>query len=195
MTTNALYYYYYYHRAPPSSWSRSRRPRGSRGRRRRGGSSVLFGRLFGRRELAPGRRLVDVRVVKESREQHQVTEVHGRRQGDVEFGHAARLRAAGLQVTVRGVVDETTDQHLRQLTGRDGHRDGRRRPVAHRAHRVIRVHHRVHRVVHHDEPPRGRRELVVREPRVQQHGDVMVPVQEDQWLFAQHDEYGVAQLR
>lgn len=104
------------------------------------------------------------------------------------------MRAARLQVTVRGVIDETADEHLDQLTGRDEHGNGLRRPVAHCPARVIRVHHRVHRVVHHDEPSGGRRELVVRKPRVHQHGDVMVPVQEDERLFSQHDEYGVAQF-
>lgn len=101
------------------------------------------------------------------------------------------MRAVRLQVTVRGVVDETPDQHLRQLTGRDEHGHGRGWPIAHGPSRVIRVHHRVHRVIHHDEPSGGRGELHVREPRVHQHGDVVVPVQEYQWLFAQNDEYGV----
>jgi len=105
------------------------------------------------------------------------------------------VRAAGLEVTVRGVVDEAADQHLRQLTGRDEHGHLFGRPVAHGPRRVVRVHHRVYRVVHDDEPPGGRRELHVREPRVQQHGDVMIPVQEDERLLAEHDEYRVAELR
>jgi len=151
---------------------------------------MLLGRFLGRAHTA----LVEVRVVKEPSKQHQVTEVHGRRQGNVELGHAARVRAAGLQVTVRGVVDEAADQHLSQLTGRDEHGHLFRRPVAHGPRRVIRVHHRVHRVVHDDEPPGGRRELHVREPRVQQHGDVMIPVQEDERLFAEHDEYRVTEF-
>ncbi|CAI6351665.1 unnamed protein product [Macrosiphum euphorbiae] len=151
---------------------------------------MLLGRFLGRADTA----LVEVRVVKEPGEQQQVTEVHGRRQGDVELGHTARVRAAGLQVTVSGVVDEAADQHLRQLTGSDEHGHLLGRSVAHGPRSVIRVHHRVYRVVHDDEPPGGRRELHVREPRVQQHGDVMIPVQEDERLLAEHDEYRVTEF-
>lgn len=118
----------------------------------------------------------DVRVIEEPGEQHKVTEVHGRGQGDVQVGHPARLWAARFEVSVRGVVDEAANHHLNQLAGRDHHGHGLGRPVAHRPHRVVRVHHRVYRVVHNDEPPGGRGELVVRKPAVQQHGDVMVPV-------------------
>jgi len=143
--------------------------------------SMLLGRFFGRVNPAT---LVEVCVVEEPGEQQQVTKVHGRRQGDVELGHPARVRAAGFQMTVRGIVDEATDEHLRQLTGRDEHGHLLGRPVAHGPSCVIRVHHRVHRVVHDDEPPGGRCELHIREPRVQQHGDVMVPVQEDERLLA-----------
>lgn len=149
-------------------------------------TSVLFGRLL----LG----LHNVRVVKELSEQHKVTEVHGRRQSDVQFGHPARLRATRLQVTIRSVVYEAPDQHLRQLACRDEHGHPGGWPIAHRPGRVIRIHHRVHRVVHNNEPPGRRRELVVREPRVQQHGDMMVPVQKDQRLFAEHDKYGVTQF-
>jgi len=104
------------------------------------------------------------------------------------------VRSAGFQITVRGVVDEAADQHLRQLTGRDEHGHLLRRSVAHGPCRVIRVHHRVHRVVHDDEPPSGRCELHIREPCVQQHGDVMVPVQEDERLLAKHDKYRVTEF-
>lgn len=104
------------------------------------------------------------------------------------------MLATGLQVTVRGVVDETADQHLHQLTGRDEHRHIRGHPVTHGTGRVVRVHHRVHRVIHDDEPPGGRCELRVREPRVQQHGHVMVPVQEDERFLAHHYEYGITQF-
>jgi len=134
---------------------------------------------------------VEVRGVKKLGEQQQVTKVHQRRHRDIDLGHPARLLATGLQVTERGVVDEATDQHLRQLTGRNEHGYLLGHPVTHGAGRVVRVHHRVHRVVHDNEPPGGRRELRVREPRVQQHGHVMVPVEEDERFLAQHHEYGI----
>jgi len=153
--------------------------------------SMLFGRFFGR--VSPAT-LVEVCVVEETGEQQQVTKVHGRRQSNVELGHPTRLRSAGFQITVRGIVDEAADEHLRQLTGRNEHGYLLGRSVAHGPSCIICIHHRVHRVVHDDEPPGGRCELHVREPRVQQHGDVMVPVQEDERLFPEHDEYRVTEF-
>jgi len=73
---------------------------------------MLLGRFF---------RVSEVCVVKEPSEQQQVTEVHGRGQCDVGLRHPARVRATGLQVTVRDVVYEAADEHLRQLTERDEH--------------------------------------------------------------------------
>lgn len=52
----------------------------------------------------------------------------------------------------------------------------------------------VHTIVHNDEPPSRRCVLSEGVPGVQQHGDVMIPVQEDQRLLAQHYEYRVTQL-
>lgn len=49
-------------------------------------------------------------------------------------------------------------------------------------------------VVHGDEPARGGCVLCVAKPGVHQHGDVMVPVQEDERLFPQHNKDSVAQL-
>jgi len=144
-----------------------------------------FGRFFG---------FVEVRVVKKLGEQQQVTKVHKGRHRDIDLGHPARFLATGPYVAVCGVVDETADQHLRQLTGRDEHGHLLGHPVTQGAGRVVRVHHRVHRVVHDNEPPGGRRELRVREPRVHQHGHVMVPVEEDERFLAQHHEYGIAQF-
>lgn len=137
---------------------------------------------------------VEVRVVKKPGEQQQVTKVHQGRHRDIDLGHPARLRATGLQVTVRDVVDETANQHLSQLTGRDEHGYLLGHPVTHGAGRVIQVHYRVHRVVHDNEPPGGRRKLRVREPRIQQHGDVMVPVQKDERFLAHYHEYGIEQF-
>lgn len=53
----------------------------------------------------------------------------------------------------------------------------------------------MHTVVHDDEPPRRRGVLREGEPGVQQHGDVVVPVQEDERLLAQHNEHRVPELR
>jgi len=152
---------------------------------------VLFGRYFGRTFALA---FVDVRVIEEMGEEHQVTEVHARRQRDVQLRHPARLRTAGFQVTVRRVVDETSNEHLHQLATGDEHGHSFGRPVAHGPERVVRVHHGMHAVIHHDEPPGGRCELVIREPAVHQNGDVMVPMQEKERLFPKHDKDGVDQL-
>lgn len=52
----------------------------------------------------------------------------------------------------------------------------------------------MHTVIHDDKPARRGGVLRKRVPSVQQHGDVVIPVQEDQRLLAQHDEHRVSQL-
>lgn len=100
-----------------------------------------------------------------------------------------------LEESVRPDVDGTADNHLRQLEGGDHHRDEARRAELERAQGIVGVHEAVDAVVHDDEPAGRRGVLRVREPRIHQHGDVVVPVQEDQRLLAQHDENGVAEFR
>lgn len=141
--------------------------------------------------LARGGR--EVGAVEELREEHEVAEVHGDRELDVHRGDVAAA-AGRLDERVRPHVDRTAHHHLRQLQRRDEHRDEARRVEAHRSQRVVRVHERVHAVVHGDEPARRRGVLRVAEPGVHEHGDVVVPVQEDQRLFPQHNEERVAQL-
>lgn len=50
-------------------------------------------------------------------------------------------------------------------------------------------------IVHNDEPTRRRCVLSKGVPGVEQNGDVVVPVQEDQRLLTQYDEHRVAELR
>lgn len=140
------------------------------------------------------RRRRQIRFVEEARKQHKVAQVHGNRQFHVDRRDAARRPPDGGEKIVRPDVHRTADDHLQQLQRCDHHRNEARRLEAHRAQRIVRVHDRVYAVVHDDEPARGRRVLGVREPRVDQHGDVVVPVQEDQRLLAQHNEQRVAQL-
>jgi len=52
----------------------------------------------------------------------------------------------------------------------------------------------VNTVIHHHEPAGGCGVLRVAEPRVHEDSNVMVPVQEDQWLLAKHNEDRVAEL-
>lgn len=53
----------------------------------------------------------------------------------------------------------------------------------------------MHTVIHHNEPTRRAGVFRVAEPWVDQHRDVMIPVQKDQRLLAQHYEYRIAQFR
>lgn len=146
---------------------------------------------------APGLALAgvrrQVRAVEELREQHEIAKVHCDRQLDVHRRDVARA-ARRLDEGVRPNVDGTADNHLGQLQRRDEHRDKAGRIEAHRSQGVVRVHQRVDTVVHHDEPARRGRVFRVAEPGVHQHRDVVVPVQEDQRLLAQHNEDRVAQL-
>lgn len=59
---------------------------------------------------------------------------------------------------------------------------------SHGAECIVGVHEGVHREVHGDEPAAGRCLVLHRVPGVDEHGGVVVPVQEDELLFAQDDE-------
>lgn len=99
-----------------------------------------------------------------------------------------------LQESIRPHIDRTADDHLCQLQRRDDHWDEAWGIEASRLERIVAVHHGVHTVVHHNEPAGGTSVFGVAEPRVDQHSDVVIPVQEDQWLFTQYDEYRIAQF-
>lgn len=96
---------------------------------------------------------------------------------------------------MRPDVDCTANDHLSQLQGGNQHGNRTRRLEVQGTQSIVRVHHRVDAVVHHDEPTGRGGVFGVREPRVHQHSDVVVPVQEDQWLFSEHDENSIAQFR
>lgn len=91
-------------------------------------------------------------------------------------------------------IDRTADNHLRQLQRRDDHGNEAWRIEARRLQRIVRVHHRVYAVVHDDEPTRRRGVLGVREPGVDEHSDVVVPVQENERLLSQYNEYCIAEF-
>ncbi len=133
-----------------------------------------------------------VGVDEEVREEHKVAKVHHRRPEDVLLGDgtaaARRLRHIGL------VVDVAAGDHLQDLRRGDHLRDEAGHLDAHGLARVVRVHHRVHKVVHGHEPAARRRKVLVRVPAVDEHGGVVVPVEEDELLLAQHDEHRVDEL-
>lgn len=139
----------------------------------------LLGRILGSQGgghatalAAAGRQ---VRLVEEAREQDKVAEVHGDRQVDVALRNVTRLGAVRLQETVGPHIDRTPNDHLCQLQRRDDHGNESRGIEAGSLQGVVAVHHRVHAVVHHDEPACGAGVFRVAEPRVDQHGDVVVP--------------------
>lgn len=143
--------------------------------------------------LRPGSRATQVGLVEEPREEDKVAEVHRQTVLDVDLGDVA-LGLAALEVLVGPDIDRTADDHLRQLEGCDDHGDGFRWRVSHRAKGVVGVHDGVDKVVHDDEPASGGSVLGVGEPGVEEDGDVVVPVKEDERLFPENDEDGVSEL-
>ena len=59
---------------------------------------------------------------------------------------------------------------------------------------IIPIHYSMHRVVHSHKVQARRGLGNVRVPAVQQDGDVVVPVQSDEFAFAKHDEESVQEL-
>lgn len=135
-----------------------------------------------------------VGLVEEAGEEHKVGEVHGDGELHVELGYVTGVRGVLPQVIVRPDVHSAAHDHLAELQGGDGHGQLPGGEVAHAAESIVRVHQTVHAVVHHDEPAGRRRVLGVGEPGVEQHGDVVIPVQEDERLPTQHDEHRVTEL-
>uniref|UniRef100_A0A1E1WP72 Uncharacterized protein n=1 Tax=Pectinophora gossypiella TaxID=13191 RepID=A0A1E1WP72_PECGO len=133
--------------------------------------------------------------IEESGEKHEVREVHRHRQLDIDLANSTGVGRRRGQIVVRPHVHIATDDHLRQLEQCDRHGHHLRRVLPHADQRVVSVHHTVDAVVHDDEPARGGGVLGEGVPGVQQHGDVVVPVQEDEGFLAQHYEHRVAQLR
>ena len=84
--------------------------------------------------------------------------------------------------------------HLRNLRRRDYHGW---QPLGFNVTRheaVIEVHNGVDAVIHHDKENTGRTGGDIGMPAVQQDGNVMVPVQENQFFLVDNDKKGVDQL-
>ena len=140
------------------------------------------------------RPFVDVCHVEIVCEKNHVAEVHGRGQHKVRDVHVTRT--ASVHFVVRVHVDVQADEHLRKLERGDADVDGARQPhQPGRHYAVVRVHDGVHEQVdggEHAPWPDGIHQAVPAEP---QHGDVVVPVQEDQLLFLQHHKHRVTKLK
>lgn len=135
-----------------------------------------------------------IRFVKETRKQHKVAEIHSNGQFNVDWWNVTGWTTASSQVVMRPNIYRTPNNHLGELQWRNYHWDGTRWLKAHCTKRIIRVHYWVYEIVHDNEPASGRGIFGVREPSVNQHGDVMVPVQKDERLLPQHNEQRVAKL-
>jgi len=121
---------------------------------------------------------LQIHVVEEASEQKEIGEVDTGRTIQVLEGlltkFALDLRTIGLH------GDEATDDHLRQLHARHRHGDPFRETPAARTQRVVRVHEGVHVKIHPNEPTSTGRVILVGVPGVDQDGDMMIPMQEDQ---------------
>ena len=131
----------------------------------------------------------EVGVVEEQGEQDQVAEVHHGAPCDVvHVGRTAHL----VHPVVNQAQHRQPHHHLQDLGGRDDHGEGTGNPQAAGPRRVVSVHESVDHVVHGHEPAAARHLVLVGVPGVEQHGDVVVPVQEDEALLPEDDEHGVA---
>jgi len=91
-------------------------------------------------------------------------------------------------------VDEGAEHHLNDLKRGDGHADGAGDAETQRTQSIVGIHEGVHRVVHHHKPTSGSEMVGVAVPHVDQGADVMVPMQEDQLLFTEHDEQRITKF-
>lgn len=97
-----------------------------------------------------------------------------------------------LHPVVNQVVNDTAYQHLRDLGQGDEHGKLPRDSETSRSQGIVRVHQGVHAEVHGHEPTTPGNHVLVGVPGVQEHSDVVVPVQEDQLLLPQNNEYCIS---
>lgn len=136
--------------------------------------------------------LQDVGPPEEAGEQHEVGSVHEEGNLDIVIGNVALV--ACLFHLVRPNVDGGAHHHLEELGSGDAHGDPAWHAEFQGLEGVVAVHDTVHQVVHADEPAGSGDVVGVGVPGVQENGHVMVPVEEDEGLFPQHDEHCVSQL-
>lgn len=132
--------------------------------------------------------------MEEAREEDEVAGVHGNWKFNVGRRNVTSGMTGLLEEAVRPNIDCTADDHLSQLKRGDNHGDEAWWMEFESAQSVISVHQRVNTIIHNHEPASWRGIFGVGEPTVHQHRDVVVPVQEDERLFAQHNEDRVTKL-
>ncbi len=92
-------------------------------------------------------------------------------------------------------VHHCSHHHLGQLSCGDAHGNPARNPELEGLEGVVAVHGTVDKVVHADKPTGSGNVVGVRVPSIEEDSDVVVPVEEDEWLLPENDEHCVAQLR
>lgn len=133
--------------------------------------------------------LADIGLKEEVAEEHKVAEVH-------EWGPEDVLKVRGTLVLLHPgedqVVNDTAHQHLSDLGQGDEHGKLPGNSETCGSQGIVRVHHGVHAIVHGHEPTTPGYHVLVGVPGVQEHSDVVVPVQEDQLLLPQNNEYCIS---
>ena len=129
-------------------------------------------------------------MVEEVGEEQEVAQVHERCPADVI--QARRAVGAVLHPAVHQRAHRQPHAHLCNLSARDEHGKGPWHTQAGSTGGIVTVHERVHSIVHGHEPAAACHHVFVGVPGVEQHGDVVVPVQEEQLLLPQDHESCVA---
>lgn len=133
--------------------------------------------------------LAQVGLNKELDKEHKVAEVH--EGGPHNVLHVRWTLLTLLHPRVHQVVDHAAHDHLGDLGQGDEHRKLARELEARRSQGVVGVHDGVDQVVHGHEPAAASHHVFVGVPGVEQHGNVMVPVEEDEFLLPQDNEESV----
>jgi hypothetical protein len=130
--------------------------------------------------LALARPRPAVLVEEQAGEQAEVAAVHGQPELVVGRHHGARALAHGVDLVAHARQHRHPAHHLQDLDGGDEGGEGAHDvEVSDRGHAVVEVHNGVHGEVHGREPDARRDAVVEGVPAVEQDGDVVEPVQED----------------
>lgn len=139
------------------------------------------------------RGFLHVRPSEEVSKEHEIGRVHDEGDLDILIGDVAFV--SGLLHLVGPDVNGSTHDHLCELCGGNEHGYVPGHSEFEGLEGVVTVHDTVHQVVHAHEPAGGGDVVGVGVPGVEEYGHVMVPMEEDEGLFAEYDEHSVTQFR
>ena len=149
----------------------------------------MFTRLASRAALLLGRY---VRVIEEVEKQNKIAKVHGESELQIAIGHVALVPLLFAQKY--RAVDVNTDDHLQNLRRRNENVDPFGNLESQSATPVVGVHYSMHREIHEHEPEARRRPVKTREIHVNEHGRMVIPMQEDKLLLSGHYEQRVEEF-